>query len=109
MIRTIAYLKKKFKQGACPQEADYVDVLDTFLPRNEYSTPTVSMMLRVTLTQEYSTVEHTLNRYVVPTVLKDENGKLSTVGFDWYLVDEKTVCIKLAEGVEKGEYQILLK
>lgn len=109
MIRSIAYLKNKFKQGACPQEADYADALDTFLPRNEYSTPTVSMMLKETLTQEYSTVEHTLNRYVVPTVLKDEEGKMSPVGFDWCLVDEKTVCIKLAEGVEEGEYQILLK
>lgn len=103
-------MKNRFKQGAAPQENDYADWLDTMQSMGQQSMPKMQMLTEADLTRDdYTRIAHDLERYAVPTVMKDDGGKLVPVECEWMLEDEKSVLVKLNGDNEPGVYQILIK
>lgn len=103
-------MKNRFKQGAAPQENDYEDWLDTMQSMGQQTMPKLQVLTECDLkVDEYAVVEHGLDRYATPTVLKDDGGAMVPVECEWMLKDEKTVLVRLKEGGESGPYKILIK
>ncbi len=110
MIRTIQFLKGRFKNGSCPQEQDYADWLDSFLHRSEYQQKAASQLVKADLLEgKVVSVAHSLGRMAIPTVFAVKDKRYIPQRFSYELEGDSVALITLIKEGEKvsDEYVVL--
>ena len=94
MIRSIEWLKTKFKQGSRPQQTDYEDVFDTYLPRVEYQRDQKYIVTVPFEWADTNKIDIENNEIVVPIrVLTYGVTTLVPIEYDWIESDKGVVVI----------------
>lgn len=109
MIRSIKWLKDKFKQGSRPQQADYEDVFDTYLPRVEYERDQKSVQwLKFDIdTEKVVKIEIPNDDVMIPLmIVSDKDGWYYPV--DYTLVEATQGTVAISTSIEVGTHCIMI-